>query len=147
MKYLVGFLTFLIFIILSVIYINISSPVILQKQEKNHIKKHYLNQNIQIINKPKISYLFPARILFIKIDFKKSRYEIIYKLIIGSADKYALFNIKTILDSYNINYSLYKVKKSEIYIFFKSLEQANLILNLFKRYNFNIQIQKIKKRI
>ena len=145
MKYLVSFLSFLIFIILVIIYFKISEPVIIKEQGKNSEKKLSFEKAEVLI--PKNIYSFPARILFMKVDFKKFKYVIIYKVIIKNFDKYALFNIKTILDEYNVPYSLYKGKKEEIYIFFKNLYEANNVLNLFKEYNFNIKIQKIKKRI
>jgi len=145
MKYIIGFLSVLIFVILSVIYINISKPVIIKKKQGNE-EKNITFEKIEPLE-AKNRYFFPARILYMKIDFKNINYIIIYKVVISNFDKFALFNIKTILDEYNIPYSLYKGKKSEIYIFFKNLAQANSVLNLFKEYNFNIKIQKIKKRI
>jgi len=145
MKYLVGFLSFLIFIILTIIYFKISEPVAVKKQGKTN-EKIFSFEKAEVL-KPKNVYSFPARILYMKIDFRKFNYVIIYKVVIKNFDKYALFNIKTILDEYNIPYSLYKGKREEIYIFFKNLYEANRILNLFKEYNFNIKIQKIKKRI
>jgi len=145
MKYLIGFLTVLIFVILSVIYFNISKPVIVKKEEREK-EKNITFTEIKPL-KPKNIYFFPAKILYMKVDFKKFNYIIIYKIIVNNFDKYALFNIKTILEEYNVPYSLYKGKKEEIYIFFRNLSEANSIINLFKEYNFNIKIQKIKKRI
>ncbi len=146
MKYVVGFLIFLIFSVLSVIYIKISSPVIMNIEEVNVSKKNTEKQTFKTI-KPDFKYFFPVRILYMDIGFNPFKYEIIYKITLENADNYALFNIKTILQNYNVNYSVYNAKKSEIYIFFKDLQQANLVLNLFKEYNFNIKITKIKKRI
>ncbi len=146
MKYLIWFLIFVIFGVLSFIYLKVSSPVIVNFKQTG-IEKIYQKNEIKKILKPDIAYSFPARILYMKIGFKPFRYEIVYKVTINNADKYAIFNIKTILDNYNVNYSVYNAKKSEIYIFFKDLTQASLVLNLFKEYNFNIKIQKIKKRI
>jgi len=146
MKYLISFLIFLIFAILSFIYIKISTPVIINQNNKAKINKKIFNENIKII-KTNFDYSFPVRILYMKIGFKPFKYQIIYKITIKNADKYALFNIKTILQSYNINYSLLSAKKNEIYIFFKDFTQADSILKLFKEYNFNIKITKIKKRI
>jgi len=145
MKYLVSFLSFLIFVVLIIIYFKISGPVAIKKQGKNSEKKLSFEKAEVLI--PKNIYSFPARILYMKVDFKKFTYVIIYKVIIKNFDKYGLFNIKTILDEYNVSYSLYRGKREEIYIFFKNLYEANNVLNLFKEYNFNIKIQKIKKRI
>jgi len=145
MKYFIFSLTFLIFLSLIFIYINISKPIELQKQENR--KEKNISFNTLKILKPKIEYSFPARILYMKFDFKNFRYVVIYKVVLKNFDKFAFFNIKTILDSKNIHYSLFKKKKGEIYIFFRNLSEANSVINLFKEYNFNIKIQKIKKRI
>ena len=145
MKYLIFILSFLIFLTLVAFYYYISKPEVELKQEEIK-EKVFKKDNFFKIEKPTVYYL-PARILFMKIDFKKIRYQIVYKVIIKNVDKYALFNIKTILESKNIAYSLFEAKKSEIYIFFKSLNEANSVLNLFKEYNFNIKIEKLTKRI
>ncbi len=146
MKYIISFLSFLLIVGIIFFYLQISKPEVISKQSKLISKKTILSQNIFKINKPKI-YNLPVRVLYMKIGFNKFKYEIIYKVVINNLDKYAFFNIKTILDNENIAYSLIKAKKTEIYIFFKNLEQANSVLNLFKEYNFNIKIEKIKKRI
>ena len=130
---------------MTIIYIKISQPVIFSKKQGKQENKITFMKNEPLVAENR--YFFPARILFMKIDFKQIRYVIVYKVMIRNFDKFALFNIKTILDEYNIPYSLYRGKKSEIYIFFKNLAEANSVLNLFKEYNFNIKIQKIKKRI
>ena len=145
MKYFIFSLTFLIFLVLVFIYINISKPIEITKQEKENNKNNSFTK-FEIL-KPKLKYSFPVRILYMKIDFQKFKYIIIYKVVLKNFDKFAFFNIKTILDSNNIHYSLFKRKKGEIYIFFKNLSEANSVINLFKEYNFNIKIQKIKKRI
>ncbi len=145
MKYLISVLIFLIFAGLIFYYLQISKPEKINENSK-YEKKQEIKESFFKIKKPNI-YSLPARVLYMKIDFKKYRYEIIYKIIIKNIDKYAIFNIKTILENKKIAYSLFKAKKTEIYIFFKNLEQANSVLNLFKEYNFNIKIEKIKKRI
>jgi len=145
MKYFIFSLTFLVFLVLVFIYINISKPIELQKQE--NVKEKNISFNTLKILKPKIEYSFPARILYMKFDFRNFRYVVIYKVVLKSFDKFAFFNIKTILDSKNIHYSLLKAKRGEIYIFFRNLSEANSVINLFKEYNFNIKIQKIRKRI
>ena len=145
MKYLISVLSFLIFFGLVFFYFHISKPENIdeiQKPKETETKK----ESFFKIEKPKIFNL-PARVLYMKIDFKKFRYKIIYKITIKNVDKYATFNIKTILESKKIAYSLFKAKKTEIYIFFKNLQEANSVLSLFKEYNFNIKIEKIKKRI
>ena len=146
MKYIVAVLSIVIFIILSLIYIKISRPdnyrnTIVSKQSEINFSKPFN------IKKTNFSYLFPARVLYMKIDFHKFKYVVIYKVTLRGLDRFAFFNIRTLLNNYNIHYSLLQRKKAEIYIFFRSLKEANTILNLFKEYNFNIKIQKIKKRI
>jgi len=144
MKYIIYFLSFLLFIGLVFFYLQISKPT--ENYVNSSIKKlEKKSKNIFKINVNSIS--LPVRILYMKIDFKKYRYEIIYKVIVENVDKYALFNIKEILNSYKIVYSMIKEKNTKIYIFFKNLEEANRVLNLFKEYNFNIKIEKLKKRI
>ena len=145
MKYFIFSLTFLIFLSLIFIYINISKPIELQKQE-NSKEKNISFDTLNVL-KPKIEYSFPARILYMKFDFRKFKYVVIYKVILKNFDKFAFFNIKEILDSKNIHYSVFRKKRGEIYIFFRNLSEANSVINLFKEYNFNIKIQKIKKRI
>ncbi len=145
MKYLISILSFFILSGLVFFYFQISKPEKINQNTKSQ-KKISFKESFFDIKKPKILNL-PARVLYMKIDFNKFRYEIVYKITIKNLDKYSIFNIKTILDNNKIVYSLFKAKKTEIYIFFKNLEQANSVLNLFKEYNFNIKIEKIKKRI
>jgi hypothetical protein len=52
-----------------------------------------------------------------------------------------------ILENENIAYSMLEKKKTEIFILFKSLAQAERILKIFKNYHFDIDIKKIIKRI
>ena len=146
MKYIISFLSFLLIIGIIFFYLQISKPEVIMKHNKLINKKTILPQKIFKINNPKI-YNLPVRVLYMKIGFNKFKYKIIYKVIINKVDKFAFFNIKTILDNENISYSLIRAKKTEIYIFFKNLNEANSVINLFKEYNFNIKIQKLKQRI
>jgi len=146
MKYVIAVLSIIIFVILSLIYIKISRPQSYEIEGKT--KQHELNFSKPFeIKKPKFSYFFPARVLYMKIDFNRFKYIVIYKVTLRGFDRFAFFNIRALLNNYNIHYSLLEKKKAEIYIFFRSLKEANTILNLFKEYNFNIKIKKIKKRI
>jgi len=148
MKYIISFLSLILFLGLVFFYLQISKP-----EKEINIKKDFKNKVVE--NKDenlfKIKQVntieLPVRVLYMKIDFQKHKFEVIYKVSIKNVDKYALFNIKEILDAYNVAYSMIKEKNTEIYIFFKSLTQAERVLKLFKEYNFNIKIQKIKKRI
>ena len=146
MKYVIVVLSSIIFIILSLIYIKISEPY--NYENKKIVKQSEINFSKPFsIKKPALSYFFPARVLYMRIDFNKFKYSLIYKITLKGLDKFAFFNIKTILDNYNIHYSLLERRRAEIYIFFRNLKEANAILNLFKEYNFNIKIKKIKQRI
>jgi len=146
MKYIIAVLSIIIFIILSLFYIEISKPN--NYENKKTIKQQEINFSKPFnIKKPNFSYFFPVRVLYMKIDFNRFKYIIIYKVTLKSVDRFAFFNIRALLNNYNIHYSLLERKKAEIYIFFRTLEEANTILNLFKEYNFNIKIKKIKKRI
>ena len=143
MKYLVYFLSFFIFLILVLIYIKISKPLFFSEssEDKKIEKKELKPFNFEGF------YNLPARILYMKIDFETFKYQIIYKIVIKKTNRFTLFNLKTILNDFRIHYSLIKAKNTEIYIFFKNLKEANSVLSLFKEYNFNIKIEKIKKRI
>ncbi|WP_456470947.1 hypothetical protein [Caminibacter sp.] len=144
MKILIWILSFLILFILGYVYVKISAPEVEFKPVKEVVKP--LKKEISL-KKPEI-YNFPARILYMKIDFRTYKNIILYKLALNVNDRYAVFNIKAILDNYGLIYSLLEEKKEiKIYILFKSLAEAEKILNLFKEYNFNVKIEKIKKRI
>ena len=146
MKYLVVILSIAIFVILSFVYIEISKPNSCEIKKITRQREMKFSKSFTI-KKPEFSYFFPVRVLYMKIDFNKFRYILIYKISLKHIDRFAFFNISALLNNYNIHYSLIEKKKAEIYIFFRSLKEANTILNLFKEYNFNIKIQKIKKRI
>jgi len=148
MKYIISFLSLVLFLGLVFFYLQISKPekeIKIKKDVKNEVIEDK-NENLFKIKQVNAINL-PVRVLYMKIDFQKYKFKIIYKVDIKNVDKYALFNIKTILDDYNIVYSMIKEKNTEIYIFFKSLIEAERVLKLFKEYNFNIKIQKIKQRI
>ena len=146
MKIIIFILTAVITAILFVTYDKISQPEIekIQPTEQNLTK---LKSKGDVLNLSFNSLSFPARELFMKIDFKEYKNIILYKIIIKANDEYAIFNIKAILENENVAYSMLEKKKSEIFILFKSLAQAQSVINLFKSYNFNIKIEKIIKRI
>ncbi len=145
MKYLFFILSFFIFLGLVFFYFEISKPQI-ELKPTNTQKSIKSEDNSFKIKKVEVSNL-PVRVLYIKIDFKKQKYKVVYKITLDNIDKFALFNVKAILDNSNIVYSMIKGRNSKIYIFFKDLQQANYILNLFKEYNFKIKIEKLVKRI
>jgi peptidyl-tRNA hydrolase len=131
--------------ILIFVYVKISQP---ETYEKVLTQEKKIKELTQTLKKPK-TYNFPARVLYLKIDFRNFKKVIIYKLILNVNDKYELFNIKALLNNLNLHYSLTETKKkTEIYILFRSLAQARHTLDLFKEYNFNnIKIKKIIQRI
>ena len=144
MKIFISFLFFLTFAILIAIYVNISKP---QINLKEIAKQENLTKEKSEIKKP-IIYNFPAKVLAMHIDFRKYKYIYLYRAILNVKDRYELFNIKVILDNFNLIYSLAENKKNEkIYILFRNLNEAKKVLDIFKEYNFKIKIEKIKQRI
>ena len=144
MKILISVLIFLTVVILGLVYVKISSPedFKVEKLKKQNFKKKEFK-----LKKPEI-YDFPARVLYMKIDFRNFKSVVLYRVVLNVKDRFELFNLKALLKSYNIVYSLIEGKKElKVYILFKSLAEAEKILNLFKEYNFNVKIEKIKKRI
>jgi len=146
MKILIFILTAIISAILFITYDKISQPEIEKeyKAEKTPVEKNQKDDTLKLFfNKIEL----PARELFMKIDFKEYKSIILYKVTIDAEDEYAIFNIKAILENEGIGYSMLEKKKTEIFILFKSLSQAEKIIKLFKNYNFKIKIEKIVKRI
>jgi len=147
MKIVIFILTAVIAAILFVTYDKISQPDIerrIQLTEQNITK---LKTQGDVLNLSFNSYTFPARELFMKIDFREYKNIILYKVVINANDEYAIFNIKAILENEGIAYSMFEKKKTEIFILFKSLKQAEKIIQMFKNYNFKIKIKKMIKRI
>ena len=146
MKIIISVLIALITGILIVTYVKISKPEI---DTNIDVKENNLNRLTPSkgLNFSFKSYNFPARELFMKIDFKEYKNIILYKVTINANDEYALFNIRAILDDLNIAYSIMEKKKTEIYVLFKSIKEAEKVLMLFKNYNLNVKIKKIIKRI
>jgi len=141
-------ISFLIGIIISLIvtYVKISKPEIENIEVKKEEKIKKVLKEEKIIDYSFNKFFFPARELNIKIDFEKGRRVILYKVTLNG-DRFALFNIKAILNQENISYSLIESKKTEIYIVFRSLKEAEKVLKIFREYNFDIKLQKITKRV
>jgi hypothetical protein len=146
MKIIIFILTIIISAILFITYDKISQPEIerFQPTEENLTK---IKTKEYVLKLSFNTYSFPAREMFMKIDFREYKNIILYKVTINANDEYAIFNIKAILENENIAYSMLEKKKTEIFILFKSLAQAERIIKLFKSYKFNIKIEKIIKRI
>lgn len=146
MKIIISILTIIIAAILFITYDKISQPEIEKIQPtKQTITK--TDAEGDVLKLSFNSFTFPARELFMKIDFKEYKNIILYKVTINANDEYAIFNIKAILENENIAYSMLEKKKTEIFILFKTLQQAERIIKIFKSYNFKIKIEKIIKRI
>ena len=146
MKIFISFLIGIIIVSLIVTYVRIARPEV----EKVEIKKEEIKsipKEEKIVNFSFNKLFFPARELNIKIDFEKSKRVVLYKITLNG-DRFALFNIKMILNQENISYSIIESKKTEIYIVFSSLKEAKKVLKIFKKYNFDIELEKIiKKRV
>lgn len=146
MKVVISFLIGIIIVSLIVTYVKISKPEIENIEVKKEEKIKKVLKEEKIINYSFNKFFFPARELNIKIDFEKGRRVILYKVTLNG-DRFALFNIKAILNQENISYSLIESKKTEIYIVFRSLKEAEKVLTIFREYNFDIKLQKIIKRV
>ncbi len=144
MKIAVFVLSLLLAAVLTGIYMKISTPEVAYSVKKNNVLEHTVKESIK---KPLV-YSFPARILFMKIDFRNYKKVIIYKVVINLNDKFEFFNVKALLNNYNIPFTLFESGKIlRIYILFRNFNEAKRILDLFKEYNFNIKIIKQIKRI
>jgi hypothetical protein len=148
MKIIISLLSILIFSLLILTYIKISKPEFETYEFKeNEINLSNLKSN-DVLNFTSFKYnALPARVLYEKIDFRKLKTVILYKVSIKNNDRFAVFNIMEILKNKNIAYSMIKQKTTEIYVIFKDLKEAEDIINLFKFYNFPVKLQKIIKRI
>ncbi len=146
MKIIIFILSLLIAVILFITYDKISQPEIERSQSTEQTLKKIKTKD-DVLKLSFNSFSFPAREMFMKVDFKEYKNIILYKVVIKANDEYAVFNIKAILENENIAYSMLEKKKTQIFILFKSLAQAERIIKLFKSYNFNMKVEKIIKRI
>jgi len=150
MKILIYVLTLLIAIVLYITYDKISQPemdnTIHISEEKTQPPKTE-NDVIGFLFKKLKKVELPARELYMKIDFRKYRTVVIYKITINANDRYAVFNIKAILENEGVAYSMLETNKTQIYVLFSSLQQAERIIKIFRNYKFKIDIEKIVKRI
>ena len=145
MKYFLGFLFILLIGALGFTYFKIADVEITNTPAPSKPLKAPTFEKIKKIEFN--SFELPAREIFFKVDLRNYKNVILYKIIINVDDKFTLFNVETLLDQYDVIYSLYQGKKIEIFMIFKNLKEASNIISLFKEYNFKIKIQKIKKRI
>jgi len=147
MKIVIFILTVIISAILFITYDKISQPEIekIQPAKEKILKPKNEDNVLKLFFKNNVT--FPAREMFMKIDFREYKNIILYKVTINANDEYAIFNIKAILENEGIAYSMLEKKKTEIFILFRSLAQAEKIIKIFKNYKFDIKVEKIKKRI
>ncbi|WP_457561437.1 hypothetical protein [Caminibacter sp.] len=144
MKIIISILTVLIIAVLTFVYVKISSPNVEMKlpsfKEKREVEKIEL--------KKPVVYNFPARVMFMKIDFRNYKKVVLYKVIIKINDRFSAFNVKALLENNNLPYTMFENgKEIIIYILFRNLNEAKRIINLFKEYNFNIKLTKQIQRI
>jgi hypothetical protein len=148
MKVIISLLSILIFSLLILTYVKISAPVFKKfeySEKEINLSKLKSNDDLKIVS---FNYkALPARVLYEKIDFRKFKTVILYKVTIKNNDKFAIFNIIEILKNKEVAYSMIKQKTTEIYVIFRNLKEAEDILKLFKFYNFPVKLQKIFKRI
>jgi hypothetical protein len=149
MKVIISLLSLLIFFLLVLTYVKISKFNKLSYEY--NLKKHISltkSKSEEDLNFSSINYKsLPARILYEKIDFRNIKTVVLYKVVIKNDDKFAIFNILKILKEKDIPYSMIKQKKTQIFVVFRNLKEAEDVLNLFKFYNFPVKLQKIIKRI
>ena len=144
MKLFISVFLFLIAVSLVFVYVKISTPK--RVVEKTFFKIEDNTTEIKI--KKPVVYNFPAKVFFMKIDFRSYKKAVIYKVIIKIEDRFSAFNVKALLNSSNLPYTIFdNGKEVIIYILFKNLKEAKHIINLFKEYNFNIKLTKQIQRI
>jgi len=148
MKYIFFSIFFFLTIALIVVYIRISSVEIKEKPEmvKNEKITEEINSVIKVLATTNVVKGFPAKELYLRVDLSyipKTR--ILYQTILNKLNKYKLFGIEQILKLNNIRYSIIKSKNDlKLFINFDKKEQAEKIMKIFKSYNFNVKLKKLK---
>jgi len=148
MKYIFFSIFFFLTIALIVVYIRISSVEIKEKPEmvKNEKITEEINSVIKVLATTNVVKGFPAKELYLRVDLNyipKTR--ILYQTILNKLNKYKLFGIEQILKLNNIRYSIIKSKNDlKLFINFDKKEQAEKIMKIFKSYNFNVKLKKLK---
>jgi hypothetical protein len=87
----------------------------------------------------------PVRELYYSVNLNfVTPVNIVYKTIINDLDKYQLFGIEQILKLNKIKYSIIKSNKNKkLFMNFHTKSSADRVVNLMKRYNINIKMEKI----
>jgi len=149
MKYFFFSVFFITLITLVIVYIKIinynvdvekSNPILKkQKEEKNNILKALS------LNEKKI--ILPARELYLRVDLNyKPKIVVLYQMLLTNLNKYTVFGVEQILKLNNIKYSIIKSKNDlKLFINFDKKVEAKQITRLFKSYNFDVKLKKIKE--
>jgi len=134
----------IIALILIGVYVKISSVDIEPVEIKEEVFK---KPEIAKVKKP-LYFNLPARVLYMKVTLENLKNAIVYRLSLDVNDRYGLFNIKVLLNNHKIAYSvLMDNKVIRIYVLFKNKDEAQKIFALFRKYNFNVAIEKLVKRV
>ncbi len=143
-----------VFIVFFLISINSSSDL-------DDVEKPLAHQSETVQEKPKklwldhfskterLGYFYPVNEVYIKVDLKKEVIpETIYKLSASVLDPYQLFCLKEELRQHNLRYYLKKDKNGiELYIFSKSIEKLNSLVEILKNYQISAKIMPYKEDV
>lgn len=147
MKYFLSFLFFAVIGTLAFFYINVVTPKpaptqINQKKQENEIKEIKL---LNLLADAKVEKVhFPTRELYYKAGFTKIEEKKLYKITINNVDKYKLFGIEQVLMINKIKYSIIRNNDNfQVFAHFSNRTNATQIKQLFKKYDINVQIEKI----
>jgi hypothetical protein len=148
MKYFFFSVFFIVALILIIVYIKISNYNINNTQKGPKIVKETKEKNsiIKVLNLDEKKIILPAKELYLRIDLNYNpKIVILYQTILNNLNKYTLFGIEQVLKLNNIKYSVIKSQNDlKLFINFDKKSQANRIIELFKSYNFNVKLKKIK---
>ncbi|NPA54795.1 MAG: hypothetical protein GXO40_00330 [Epsilonproteobacteria bacterium] len=151
MKYVFAAIFTIVFISLVVVYIRISGVDITPPKQTSPLvkpKKEELSIIKLLANTPS-GDLFPAKELYLKVNLDFiSKTHILYQTVINNLDKYTLFGIEQILQMNNIKYSIIKLKDDlKLFVNFTDVAQAKQIQQIFKSYNFDVKLKRVKVQI
>jgi len=148
MKYFFFSIFFFFIVALIIVYVNISSPDV--KRQSELIKKEEIREEVNSVIKALATTDtirgFPAKELYLRVDLNYiPKTKILYQTILNNLDKYKLFGIEQILKLNNIRYSIIKSENNlKLFINFDKKRQAIKIMKIFKSYNFNVKLKKLK---
>jgi hypothetical protein len=148
MKYFFFTIFFLFLLSLIIVYLNISLPY--EKQPQQIIKREEIKEDVNSVLKALANSDtiegFPAKELYLRVDLNYvPKTKILYQTILNRLDKYKLFGVEQILKLNNIKYSIIKSENDlKLFINFDKKGQAEKIMNIFKSYNLNVKLKKLK---